>query len=305
MTTPVLLCIIAIAVPALAQPPQFDAASVKIGEPTLVPMVSGRMTGGPGTRDPRRITYRQVRLKEILMKAWGVQRDQIAGPPWLTDGGPSDSYTITATMPPDTTQEKFRMMLQHLLIERFRIRFHHETRNVASFELVVAPGGSKLKESDPNIPPPDTGPPTGADKDGFPLLPPGHGAGIVSVNGEHAKFQDYTLADLCTPYLRLFVTESFGADQGPIVDKTGLTGRYDFTLKFDARNSGDVVVSPAIRASIAPATSGADHALYPGSGLPGLFIALKKQLGLRLVRVKELPLDVLVIDHIEKVPLEN
>ena len=72
-----------------------------------------------------------------------------------------DMYDITATMPSETTRQEFQLMLQNLLVERFQIRFHHETRTYPGYELVVAPGGTKLKES---VNPGDAGPshgPTG------------------------------------------------------------------------------------------------------------------------------------------------
>ena len=286
--------------------PEFEVASVKLGGATLTPGMPFKR-GGPGTSDPGRITYTRMTLVSILQIAWDVQQDQILGPAWITEPGGTNSYTIVATMPPDTTKQQFQLMLQNLLVERFQIKLHHETRNVPGYELVVAAGGPKLAESDPSIPPPDTGPRTGADKDGFALLPPGHGAGVVMVNGTHAKFQSYTMGELVASYLRFFVHESFGADQGPILDTTGLTGKYDFTLKFDPRVSGDsgLHVSSAIRAALPSPDPAAGSPLDPGSGLPDLFAAVEKQLGLRLIKAKAIPWDVIVIDHAEKVPLGN
>src|SRR6185436_8412132 len=115
----------------------FDAASVKAGSPEFVPGVSVSMRGGPGTSDPGRITYSWMNLKFLLTRAWDVRTDQITGPAWLSDPGNRDTYTITATMPPDTTKEQFQRMLQSLLIERFRIKLHHETRDFPGYELTV------------------------------------------------------------------------------------------------------------------------------------------------------------------------
>ena len=277
----------------------FDAASVKLsgGDP-VIPGVSHRMRGGPGTGSPGRITYTQVPLMQVLMKAWDLRDYQIAGPAWLY--GVVDRtalYTIMATLPPETTKQEFQAMLQNLVVKRFRMEFHRETRKVAGFDLVVAQGGPILKESaDPDAPEPTTGPPTGVGRDGFSLLPPGHGAGIVWANGMRAKFQSYTVAEFVDKYLRLFLNGSMGGDPGPIRDETGLTGKYDFTLAFD--DQGGPFGSPAAQTATPPA------ATVP-SGLPDIFNAVDKQLGLKLVRGKEIPLDVLVIAHIEKVPIEN
>ncbi len=128
----------------------FDVASVKIDNGPLVPGVTGRMRGGPGTSDPGRYTATQQDLKVIITTAYGVRLDQISGPAWFDDPGPN--FTITATMPPDTTKAQFQLMLQNLLAERFHLALHHETRNFPGYDLVVAPGGLKLKPwaPDPN-----------------------------------------------------------------------------------------------------------------------------------------------------------
>ncbi len=285
------------------KPLAFDAASVKVAARAFIPRVTGTMKGGPGTSDPGRITYTQVSLIQLLMKAWGTEYYRFDGPSWLKTTANVDQYNITATVGAETTRQQFQLMLQNLLVERFQIKLHHETRTFPGYELVVAPGGPKLRGPvDPDAPEPTTGPPTGADKQGFPLLPPGHGKGVVmSSNGVYARFQSCTIAELVDPYLRSFIQQSTGAETNHIVDETGLAGKYDYTLKFDARalDTGRVLVAPGVRAtSSAAATS-------DPSGLPNLFNALEKQLGLKLVKSKGFALDTIVIDHIEKMPTEN
>lgn len=283
--------------------PTFDAASVKLADRGFVIGVTGKMKGGPGSSDPGRITYTQVELIQMLMKAWNVEYYRIDGPAWLkATARERDWYNITATMPPETTKQQFQSMLQNLLMERFQIKLHHETRTYPGYELVVAPGGPKLSEpANPDAPEPDRGPTGKTGGDGFLLLPTGHGKGVrMSSSGVYAKFQDCTIAELIDPYLRSFIQQSTGAETNHIVDNTGLTGKYDYTLKFDTHGlDSSVVVGAGVRAA-----SSADSASDP-SGLPDLFHALEKQLGLRLVKSKGFPLDTLVIDHIEKIPAEN
>lgn len=286
------------------RPLTFEAASVKIADGNFVPRGTGKMKGGPGTTDPGRITFTQVGLWTLLLEAWEVEGYRIDGPGWLKNARESDWYDLTATMPPETTKQQFHVMLQNLLVERFQIKLHHETRNYPGYDLVVAPGGSKLRESaDPDAPEPTTGVPTGADREGFPLLPRGHGKGVVmSSKGVYAKFQNCTLAELVHPYLESFIRQSTGAEINHVADRTGLGEKYDFTLKFDSRaDSGTVLTGPGIRAG---ETSSAGSATEP-SGLPYLFDALEKQLGLKLVPVRAFPLDTVVIDHIEKTPTAN
>jgi uncharacterized protein (TIGR03435 family) len=125
----------------------FDAASVK---PAAPPTPDGRgmimmagPTGGPGTKDPGRIHYPYMSLKNILMNAYDVKNFQIVGPGWLD----TERFDITATMPPDTTKEQFRAMLQNLLAERFKMTVHRETKELPMYSLVVAKGGPKMKEA--------------------------------------------------------------------------------------------------------------------------------------------------------------
>ncbi len=124
------------------KPLAFDAASVKVAARAFIPRVTGTMKGGPGTSDPGRITYTQISLIQLLMKAWGIEYYRIDGPSWLkSTANAIDQYNITATMRAETTKQQFQLMLQNLLVERFQIKLHHETRTFTGYELVVAPGG--------------------------------------------------------------------------------------------------------------------------------------------------------------------
>ncbi len=123
----------------------FEAASVK---PAAAPVPDGRgrimiagPSGGPGTKDPGRIRYPFMNLKQLLTTAYDVKAYQISGPAWLD----SERYDITATMAPGTTKEQFQVMLQNLLAERFKVAIHRETKELPMYSLVVAKSGSKLK----------------------------------------------------------------------------------------------------------------------------------------------------------------
>jgi uncharacterized protein (TIGR03435 family) len=211
-------------------------------------------------------------------------------------------YNITATIPPGTTKEQFQTMLQNLLMVRFQIQLHHEIRDFPGYELVIAPGGSKLKEpASPEAPEPEQGPTGKAGHDGFLVLPTGHSKGVRMSGTEfYANFQNCRIAELF-PYLPSFIHLATGTVTIHIVDKTGLTGIYDFSLKFDTHApESAVVVSPWTGA----ASSGSSES--EPSGLPNLFKAMEKQLGLRLLKIaKGVALDTIVIDHVAKVPTEN
>jgi uncharacterized protein (TIGR03435 family) len=216
-------------------------------------------------------------MRNLLMMAYGVEQDQISGPGWL--GG--EAYDIDAKIAPGVTKEQFDAMFQNLLAGRFGLKLHHEAREAAGYELVVAKNGPKLRETDPGAAAwnPSDGPPkSGKDKDGLPELPPGHilMRTYATPAGTRISARGQSLSALLRS-LRPLLKE-------PVHDKTGLTGKYDFNLTFVAPN-GAVSADQSERA-------------------PNLFVALEDQLGLKLV-AKKLTIDVMVIDHIEKSPMEN
>ena len=285
------LCVFGFAVAVLAQAPlSFEVASIRaVGqEPPYMPLpLVGLIEGGPGTPDPARITYRRVPVRVILMNAFGVPLDQISGNDWVMSQ--DARFDITANVPAGATKDQANEMLLNVLIERFHLKYHREKKDVDMWALVVAKGGPKLKDAElPHGPPPEAPPPGPArmaplDRDGFPQLPAGHrnmmgrsNNGVMRLSFRMSAPQ--SLLDL------LQVTLG-----GRAMDKTGLTGAYDFTLEF--AQSGLAGRGP----------TGADAASDPA---PDLFNALEKQLGLKLEKSK-VPLDVIVIDHMDKEPTEN
>jgi hypothetical protein len=116
----------------------FEASSVK----PAAPDAKGSGTrGGPGTADPGQATFTGVTLSTVVMTAWDVKPYQIQGPNWLD----TEKYDIVAKVPAGTSKEQFRLMLQNLLTERFRMALHHESKQFQGFELTIGKNGSKLK----------------------------------------------------------------------------------------------------------------------------------------------------------------
>jgi uncharacterized protein (TIGR03435 family) len=292
-TRPALLSfVVAIFACALAfgQAPEnltFEVASVKQSPP--VPPTGGvyfgPARGGPGTADPGQITWSYPTLKTLLMNAYDVKNYQINGPAWLD----TERYDIVAKVPAGATKEQVNVMWQSLLAERFGVKLHHEPKEFQVEELVIAKDGPKLKETawDPSTPLPP-GPPQ-RDKNGE-LSGPGMVTGIMfGANGPNAR----TVAR-AQPLSQLtaMMTNSL---RRPVLDKTGLTGRYDFKLEYTIDVSG-FPLPPG-----APAPAPNNNATDPG---PDLAAAVQQQLGLRLVAGKA-NIDVLVIDKAEKVPTAN
>jgi uncharacterized protein (TIGR03435 family) len=302
---------------SFAQAPEksltFEAASIK---PASLPTPDGRgmirimpPSGGPGTKDPGRINYPFASLKYLLFTAFNVKDFQISGPPWLD----TEHFEIIATMPPSTTKEQFRVMLQNLLAERFKLAIHRDSKDLPMYSLVVNKGSPKLKVSDPSEGDQDASPilpPAGPPKigaDGFPELPPiGGRAGLFNIMMPgRAKMIAHlqTMQDLADRLSTQLAR--------PVIDNTGLKDKYDFTIIFlPEQMNGPMGPLPP------PAGAGAGAVTVAGPGLggaapsadaepvPTLFAALQSQLGLKL-EAKKGPVEIILIDHIEKNPTDN
>jgi uncharacterized protein (TIGR03435 family) len=203
-----------------------------------------------------------VTLEQLVTNAYGLlSSDQIEGLPSWAD---SAQFAVEARMDESTAaafqqlarQDRLlqqRQMLQSLLTDRFALKAHHESRERPVYDLVLAKGGSKLQETPAGI----NG---GYSMDNGHLT--GHGISIESLT--------FSITNLVGRF---------------IVDKTGLTGKYDMTLNW----------TPDEEAG----TSGAGDS----TAGPSIFTALEEQLGLKLVSAKG-PVDTIVIDHVEK-PSQN
>jgi len=293
----------------LAQQPAFEAASVKPAAPA-VPGVDYRDRGGPGTEDPGQITWPLTTMLDLIMRAYGVDLDQVAGPAWIGVA----HYSVVAKLPPNTGKDEFRLMLQGLLAERFHLAFHRETREVAGYDLVVAGSAPKMKPAAPDnaVAPPS--PPSGrgmeTDDRGFPPLRPGDPFALA-VGGGNAMVRSrnrMTMAQLAdwlgSGGMINLANHDTGTTLGAlplrprVIDRTGLSGTFDFTLEFAGGYSFQLQNLPLL------AGRGAKDAAGDPAG-PTIFVALEKQLGLKLVKARNVPLEVIVIDQVDRVPTEN
>jgi uncharacterized protein (TIGR03435 family) len=259
----------------------FEVASVKPSAPVQpgARVYFGPPRGGPGTSDPIQITWTYATLKGLLTTAYDVKNYQVNGPAWLD----SERYDIVAKVPAGATKEQVNTMWQNLLAERFGVVLHREPKEFQVDELVIAKGGHKLKESKDDPAAPQSPDPPSL-KDGG-LSAPGFVSMIKPVAGGanvHSVARDQ-------PISKLTATLS-GNLKHPVLDKTALTGRYDFELDYRIDLAAPPVGSPS-----------GDTASDPS---PSLDDAVRQQLGLRLVPGKAI-LDVLVIDKAQKMPTTN
>src|SRR6185295_3093480 len=147
------------AVGALAQTPPapattlaFEVASVKPACPLYTMKIqSGQMRIGMKV-DKALVDIGAMSLTELICVAFKVKPHQVAGPNWLT----VDRFNVKAKMPDGATEEQVPEMLQALLIERFQLTFHKDTKEASVYALIVAKDGHKMKEAVPETaPPPD------------------------------------------------------------------------------------------------------------------------------------------------------
>jgi len=207
----------------------------------------------------RRFITAGTTLNDLITFAYGIHRTQVVGgPAWLE----TDKYDVVGdpngTGQPSTDQLK--AMVRKLLADRFKLALHRDKKELSVYTIGVGQGGPKLTASqeDPNGLP------------GFSM-----GRGLVRV-------RNTSVADLGGLMLVVVLDR-------PIVDQTGLTGRYDFTLKWtpDEFQFG-----------------GSDgKAAAPTDDAPDLFTAMQKQLGLKLESTKAAA-EVFAVDHVER-PSEN
>ena len=287
---------------ALAQQParlEFEVASVK-----PAPMPGGGRgafigsRGGPGTDDPGRINYSGFPLQALITEAFQIKTYQLSGPAFMNDF--QSRFDIVAKIPEGATKDDVRVMLQNLLADRFKMTLHHETKELPLYELTVGKNGPKMKASveDPNAPKPGEGPLPQIGKDGFPQLPPGRKNRMMFMRPGGGARMAVTVATVSE------FAEMLGNQLGsPVVDKTGLTGTYDFTIDFaPERGLGGLSLPPP------PPPGGGDLAgprpASDPSDVPNVFAAVQEQLGLKLEKKKG-PVDTIVIDHLEKTPTEH
>jgi uncharacterized protein (TIGR03435 family) len=217
----------------------------------------------------------------VVQGAYDLPFYRLSAPAWFN----TERYDIHATIPEGATEEQFRQMLQNLLAERFKLAAHREAKEMPVDELTVAKGGPKFKAWSPDderklaeaAANPGSQKAT-AGPDGYAVLPAGVSFSLI--NNGHARLRGEK------ELMPNFAERLSGITGGPVLDATGLKGEYAFTLSW---------IIPIPGAPAPPPD------LDPG---PDLFTALQEQLGLKL-DPKKAPVEMLVVDHAEKIPVEN
>jgi uncharacterized protein (TIGR03435 family) len=244
-----------------AQAQEFEVATIK---PTAPDWNGGRYMR---MKSANQFEAKNYTLKVLLSAAYNLSAPEILGGPDWVD---SDRYDILGKTPGDArpTPDQQMAMLRKLIADRFDLAFHGERRETSIYSLTVAKNGPKLTESKA---PPDT------PAERRPLL-----AFVISPQGARMPGRDASMAELATVLQRSI--------DHPVVDQTGLSGRYDFDLEF---LPDDTQFNGALRDVIKPEVA------YRYD----LFAALQQQLGMKL-EAKKGPVEALVIDRARR-PSEN
>jgi uncharacterized protein (TIGR03435 family) len=211
-----------------------------------------------------RFEIRNYTVNGLIAAAWDLTPRAISGGPAWSD---SDRYEVVALAPSELrpTYDEQMIMLRKLLAERFGLKFHREKKQFSIYELTVATGGAKVTKSDA---------PFDEASNVTSTLYPASSGGI-----DHALLPAHNITMLqFASVLQRAILER------PVVDNTGLAGRYDFKLEWtpDGSQFGGQLPSGA-----------------PDSDKPGLFEAVQQQLGLRITATKG-PLDTLVIEALQR-----
>jgi len=234
---------------------EFEVASIK----PIPPGAAGRWIRMLSTNE---FAAKNHSLKTLIAAAYNLSPRAISGGPAWVD---SDRYDIVARTPggvrPNLNEQM--SMLRKLLSDRFHLTFHREQKELRAYALTIGKGGPKLKESTVS---PDASPEGPA-----PLI------FVVSPQLVRLPGRNATMAELASVMQRAALDD-------PVLDKTGLTARYDFDLEFTADET-------VFGGTLGKSTD--------DSARPGLFSAIQQQLGLRLEATRGL-VDVLVIDHVER-----
>jgi len=280
------------ALPLLAQAPahlEFEVASIKPAE-----ALGPRNIRAGVHVDGSQVTCAQLSLDNLVEIAYRVKSYQVSGPDFMA----SERFDINAKLPEGAAEKDVPEMLQSLLADRFGMKLHHENKDLPVYALVLGKGELKMRESPPDSPA-DAQP---AGQRAVNVAASGHpgGVSINYGNGSYFSFGDDKLEGHKLTAARTAEVLSRFSER-PVVDMTGLKGKYDFVLELSPEDFRAMM----IRSAIAAGVSLPPRALQFAESASGdsLFAAVEK-LGLKLDSRKA-PVDVLVIDHIEKSPTEN
>ncbi len=264
--------------------PQFEVASIRASPDQ--PPAQGVQAGVQITKEQARFSY--LSMKDYIGIAFGVRIHQIVGPDWLGNV----RFEVAATLPEKHTPAELPVMLRSLLEDRFQLRTHRESREFAVYALEVGPEGSKLVRVPDAVPTDEPFVVRSGGSAGGVVVDLGQGSTLTLGNNrfDAKKVTMMTLTDT----LARFVDR-------PVVDATKLEGRYDVAFDLTPEDFQAMMMRSAVAAGVALPPQALR--LLENASLAAVPDALKT-LGLRL-ESRRAPLEVVVIDGVERTPTEN
>ena len=232
------------------------------------PITGGRVQVAMGG-DPGRINYQGLPMRMLLARAFDVKDYQISGPDWLD----SERFDVMAKIPEGVKREQVPAMLQALLAERFKMTFHRDKKEIGVYALLVGKGGTKMKVID------DSAEGVGQ----MQMMGRGHFESKISLPG---------LADFLSRWV-----------DRPVLDMTGTKGTFDIKLDWTPEPGQGVMRGMPVAPPHVEGGEGGGP-VSGDSNSPTIFTALQEQLGLKL-ESRKAPVDIVVLDHIDKAPTEN
>jgi uncharacterized protein (TIGR03435 family) len=296
-------------------PLTFEVASIKpAGALNPAAIQAGKMRMGMKI-DGAMVDIGSFSLTDLIRTAYEVKDYQISGPD-LGSVMTAERFNIRATLPEGATEKQVPQMLQALLADRFKLVVHRETKDHSVYALIVAKGGPKLKEADPEPAAPET---PEDPKKGETVM--GQGSSQVRISGNMEGGKGVTVKG--GPMGQMHMTMADGrmrmeAERAtmtvlaetltrfmdrPVVDMTELKGNYHVVLDLSMDDLKNAAKAAGMGAMMASAEGGKPSGEASDPSGSSIFMSMQ-QMGLKL-EARKAPLPVIVIDHLEKSPTEN
>lgn len=264
---------------------EFEVASVRQSQP------SGLNRVDAGLRlDGSQAHFGSLTLKDYIAMAHRVTASRVTGPDWIS----SQRFDISAKLPDGGTRDQIPEMLQSLLADRFQLKFHHETKDLPAYVLILGKSPLKITKT------PDTEPPGAQGAVNVAVSGSAAGISVDLGNGSYYTFANNqfefkkTSMDVVAERLERFMDR-------PIVNMTALTGNYDLTLMLTPEDYRELLIRSAVNAGV-DLPPQALRLLDNGPPV-SLFDAID-QAGLHLDS-RKLPLDLIVVDQALQTPTDN
>ncbi len=293
----------------------FEVATIKPAPPLTPDLIaSGKLHAGMSV-DGARVDMGFFALSDLIRTAYKLKSYQLSGPDWLS----AQRFDILGKMPEGATKEQVPEMLQALLADRFKLTSHRDTKEHSVYALVIAKTGLKMKEASPDV---DTPPPATDDKkpgftvgagsnqmrvnpsaDGKGATISGGGSGgagpmkmSMGPNGTmHMEFKKMPIEGLVEMVSR-FVDR-------PVVDSTELKGNFEVALDLSMDDMKAIAAKSGVAGMMGMPMSTAAPSDAASEPTSSIFTALSA-MGLKL-EARKAPIEIMVIDHAEKMPTEN